>query len=136
MKSNKSIVCKKCNGNGGKKGAICKQCEGKGYLEYDICPTCNGKYSPTPDTCCTDCMNTGILKKEPIQFTRYINIHHNYAKIENHFGKNVWIHRKGATSAKKSELGIIPGSQGTNSYIVSGKGNIESFMSRWSSFSS
>jgi len=59
----------------------------------------------------------------------YINIAHNYATIENHFGKNVWVHRKGATSAKKGELGIIPGSQGTQSYIVRGLGNKDSFMS-------
>jgi tRNA-splicing ligase RtcB len=58
-----------------------------------------------------------------------INIHHNYASLENHFGKNVWVHRKGATSAKAGELGIIPGSQGTASYIVEGLGNRESFMS-------
>lgn len=58
-----------------------------------------------------------------------INIHHNYAALENHFGNNVWIHRKGATSAKLGELGIIPGSQGTASYITKGKGNIDSFMS-------
>ena len=58
-----------------------------------------------------------------------INIHHNYASLENHFGQNVWIHRKGATSAKEGEIGIIPGSQGTSSYIVKGKGNRDSFMS-------
>jgi len=58
-----------------------------------------------------------------------INIAHNYATMENHFGKNVWVHRKGATSAKEGELGIIPGSQGTKSYIVRGKGNKDSFMS-------
>jgi len=58
-----------------------------------------------------------------------INIAHNYAKLENHFGKNVWIHRKGATKAYKDDIGIIPGSQGTSSYIVKGKGNLESFMS-------
>jgi tRNA-splicing ligase RtcB len=62
-------------------------------------------------------------------FESEINIHHNYAVMENHFGQNVMIHRKGATSAKEGELGIIPGSQGTASYIVKGKGNIESFMS-------
>lgn len=62
-------------------------------------------------------------------FESEINIHHNYATIENHFGQNVIIHRKGATSAKKEQLGIIPGSQGTASYIVKGKGNLESFMS-------
>jgi len=58
-----------------------------------------------------------------------INIHHNYARIENHFGHNVWIHRKGATSARAGELGIIPGSMGTPSYIVEGLGNRDSFMS-------
>ena len=58
-----------------------------------------------------------------------INIHHNYASLENHFGKNVYVHRKGATRANKGELGIIPGSQGSNSYIVEGLGNPESFMS-------
>ena len=58
-----------------------------------------------------------------------INIHHNYASLEHHFGKNVYVHRKGATCARKGELGIIPGSQGSNSYIVEGLGNPESFMS-------
>ena len=62
-------------------------------------------------------------------FEKEINIHHNYASLENHFGRNVWVHRKGATSAKEGELGIIPGSQGTASYIVRGKGNRDSFMS-------
>ena len=63
------------------------------------------------------------------EFESPVNIHHNYASLENHFGKNVWIHRKGATSAKKNEIGIIPGSMGTPSYIVEGLGNVESFMS-------
>lgn len=56
-----------------------------------------------------------------------INIHHNYARWEHHFGKNVIIHRKGATSAKQGEAGIIPGSQGACSYIVEGRGNADSF---------
>ncbi len=59
----------------------------------------------------------------------FINIPHNYARWENHFGENVIVHRKGATSAKEGETGIIPGSQGTKSYIVTGKGNPQSFMS-------
>ena len=59
----------------------------------------------------------------------FINIPHNYAAIENHFGENVVVHRKGATRARKGEIGIIPGSQGTNSYIVEGLGNEESFQS-------
>ncbi|MDP2423605.1 MAG: RtcB family protein [Bacteroidales bacterium] len=58
-----------------------------------------------------------------------INIAHNYAVKENHFGKDVFVHRKGATRAGKGQLGIIPGSQGTHSYIVRGKGNSESFES-------
>lgn len=60
---------------------------------------------------------------------QFVNIAHNYAVWENHFNTNVIVHRKGATSAKKGEIGIIPGSQGTKSYIVQGKGNPESFMS-------
>jgi len=63
------------------------------------------------------------------RFDEPINIHHNYAVIENHFGKNVWVHRKGATSARIDEVGIIPGSMGTPSFIVKGLGNPESFMS-------
>ncbi|KKM82791.1 hypothetical protein LCGC14_1315890 [marine sediment metagenome] len=58
-----------------------------------------------------------------------INIHHNYAQQEHHYGKNLWIHRKGATSAKKGEIGIIPGSMGTSSYIVEGLGNWKSYQS-------
>ena len=58
-----------------------------------------------------------------------INKAHNYAAWENHFGKNVVVHRKGATSAREGEIGIIPGSQGTNSYIVEGLGNRDSFTS-------
>lgn len=59
----------------------------------------------------------------------FINIAHNYARWESHFNTNVIVHRKGATSARDGEIGIIPGSQGTKSYIVRGKGNPESFES-------
>lgn len=58
-----------------------------------------------------------------------INKAHNFATWENHFDTNVFVHRKGATRAFKGELGMIPGSQGTSSYIVKGLGNLESFMS-------
>ncbi len=58
-----------------------------------------------------------------------INCHHNYVSMENHFGENVFITRKGAISAGENELGIIPGSMGAKSFIVSGKGNPESFCS-------
>lgn len=69
-------------------------------------------------------INFNSLITEPL-----INIAHNYAAWEHHFGENVIVHRKGATSAKEEEIGIIPGSQGTKSYIVEGLGNPESFMS-------
>ena len=58
-----------------------------------------------------------------------LDIHHNYAVREKHFGRNVWVHRKGATRASKDERGIIPGSMGSPSYIVRGLGNPESFLS-------
>jgi len=56
-------------------------------------------------------------------FRENVNIHHNYAALEEHWGGPVWVHRKGATSARNGEAGIIPGSMGTPSYIVTGKGN-------------
>ena len=58
-----------------------------------------------------------------------VNCHHNYIAKENHFGKNVWVTRKGAVRARKDDLGIIPGSMGTGSFIVRGLGNQESFCS-------
>ena len=58
-----------------------------------------------------------------------INIARNYAVWEHHFDENVIVHRKGATRAREGELGIIPGSQGTSSYIVEGLGNTDSFQS-------
>lgn len=64
-----------------------------------------------------------------VTFEPTINIAHNYAALENHFHKEVMVHRKGATKAYEGEIGIIPGSQGTTSYIVRGKGNRDSFMS-------
>jgi len=58
-----------------------------------------------------------------------INIAHNYAAREHHFNREVVVHRKGATRASVDTVGIIPGSQGANSYIVKGKGNKDSFES-------
>ncbi len=58
-----------------------------------------------------------------------INCHHNYVQKESHFGEEVFVTRKGAISAREGELGIIPGSMGARSYIVSGKGSAESFCS-------
>jgi len=58
-----------------------------------------------------------------------VNCHHNYISRENHYDKNVWVTRKGAVSARKGEMGIIPGSMGAKSFIVRGLGNAESFCS-------
>lgn len=58
-----------------------------------------------------------------------INCHHNYVEKENHFGRNMWVTRKGAIRARDGDLGIIPGSMGQRSYIVRGKGDIQSYCS-------
>jgi tRNA-splicing ligase RtcB len=58
-----------------------------------------------------------------------VNCHHNYVELENHYGRNVYITRKGAVRAREGDLGIIPGSMGARSFIVRGKGNPESFSS-------
>ncbi|SDO81919.1 RtcB family protein [Pseudomonas jinjuensis] len=58
-----------------------------------------------------------------------VNCHHNYVQKERHFGREVLVTRKGAVSAQKGELGIIPGSMGAKSFIVRGLGNEEAFCS-------
>jgi tRNA-splicing ligase RtcB len=58
-----------------------------------------------------------------------VNCHHNFVTREHHFGENVLLTRKGAVRARAGDLAIIPGSMGTRSYIVRGKGNPESFHS-------
>jgi len=64
-----------------------------------------------------------------VKLSERINCHHNYASYEEHYGNKVWVHRKGAISARKGELGIIPGAMGSTSYLVKGRGNPESFHS-------
>lgn len=73
-----------------------------------------------------------VMRKHlrPFEITEEaINCHHNYAAKENHFGENVFVTRKGAVRARKGDLGIIPGSMGTGSFIVRGLGNQASFCS-------
>ena len=68
----------------------------------------------------------------PVEFTitqEAISCHHNYVARENHFGRNLWVTRKGAIRARVGDLGIIPGSMGQRSYIVRGKGNLEAYCS-------
>ena len=59
----------------------------------------------------------------------FIDCHHNYVAKEHHYGSDVWVTRKGAVRARQGDLGIIPGSMGARSFIVSGLGNAESFCS-------
>src|SRR5439155_15757848 len=58
-----------------------------------------------------------------------VNCHHNYASLEEHSGATLWVTRKGAVSARAGQLGIIPGSMGTKSFILRGKGNPDSYHS-------
>lgn len=64
-----------------------------------------------------------------LEFSCDINCHHNYAALEHHYDKNVWVHRKGAVRAREGELAVIPGAMGSYSYVVMGKGCQESFCS-------
>jgi tRNA-splicing ligase RtcB len=70
-----------------------------------------------------------VIRKNFQSHIEAVNCHHNYVQVENHFGRDVFVTRKGAVSARKGELGIIPGSMGARSFIVRGKGNPESFHS-------
>jgi tRNA-splicing ligase RtcB len=71
----------------------------------------------------------GTLDKRVSFAETAVQCHHNYVSREHHFGENVIVTRKGAVRARDGELGIIPGSMGTRSYIVRGKGNPMSFES-------
>lgn len=62
-----------------------------------------------------------------VEYSDQINCHHNYASKEIHGGEDVWVHRKGATRARKDELAVIPGAMGSYSFVVRGLGNEESF---------
>jgi tRNA-splicing ligase RtcB (3'-phosphate/5'-hydroxy nucleic acid ligase) len=75
-----------------------------------------------------DCLRIFFGRKN-VTIATPILCHHNYVAEETHFGEQVFVTRKGAISARKGELGIIPGSMGTASYIVRGLGNPESFRS-------
>ena len=69
------------------------------------------------------------LLGEPVKSREHINCHHNFTQQENHHGKNVWLTRKGAIKAGVGDKGVIPGSMGTSSYIVTGLGNPASYES-------
>ncbi len=60
---------------------------------------------------------------KPVETAEVVQCHHNYTEQEEHFGKQVWLSRKGAIDASPGVPGLIPGSMGTRSYVVTGKGN-------------
>ncbi|WP_435746239.1 RtcB family protein [Nocardioides sp. SYSU DS0663] len=66
---------------------------------------------------------------EPVERREEINCHHNYTEPEHHFGEDVWLSRKGAINAEAGRPGLIPGSMGTASYVVVGRGNADSLHS-------
>ena len=71
----------------------------------------------------------GRFLEDDVQRLEAVNCHHNYTEREEHYGRSVWLSRKGAISARKGQPGLIPGSMGTASYVVVGKGNEQALMS-------
>ena len=71
----------------------------------------------------------GEFGRDVFSIKKAVNCHHNYVALENHFGANVYVTRKGAVRARLGDLGIIPGSMGARSFIVEGLGNKDSFNS-------
>ena len=69
----------------------------------------------------TDCVGDWLGR--PVEPEETVNTHHNYTERETHFGKDVWLSRKGAIDASEGKPGLIPGSMGTRSYVVTGKGD-------------
>lgn len=66
---------------------------------------------------------SGLGSADDVERVEEINCHHNYTEREEHFGRQVWLSRKGAINAELGRPGLIPGSMGTASYVVSGLGN-------------
>ncbi|KGH45634.1 transferase [Modestobacter caceresii] len=71
----------------------------------------------------------GRFVRDDVQRLETVNCHHNYTERERHDGREVWLSRKGAISARRGQAGLIPGSMGTASYVVSGLGNATALMS-------
>jgi tRNA-splicing ligase RtcB len=72
---------------------------------------------------------TGRFLRADVERAEVINCHHNYTERETHYGREVWLSRKGAIAAREGQAGLIPGSMGTASYVVSGRGNVPSLTS-------
>jgi tRNA-splicing ligase RtcB (3'-phosphate/5'-hydroxy nucleic acid ligase) len=72
---------------------------------------------------------TSEFMGEPVVERERINCHHNFTRREEHFGNMVWLSRKGAIQAEAGQLGLVPGSMGTASYVIEGRGNAAAFSS-------
>ncbi len=79
--------------------------------------------------CIIEILRKLFAKKTKLKILEEIHSHHNYVAEEFHFKQKLYVTRKGAVNAEKDRLGIIPGSMGAKSYIVKGKGNLDSFCS-------
>jgi tRNA-splicing ligase RtcB len=101
--------------------------EGKAYIEWMNMALAFAKENRRVIS--DEVLNAIVTKVESFQIEQRIDVHHNYAALEEIEGKKYWIHRKGAISAKKDEIGIIPSTMGGESFLVKGKGNPESFQS-------
>jgi tRNA-splicing ligase RtcB len=100
-----------------------------GFVDYIRAVSWAQKYARANREVMMDEVLGGLRKHFPdIAVTETaVNCHHNYVTREHHFGKDVYVTRKGAVRAGEGELGIIPGSMGAKSFIVRGKGNAQSF---------
>lgn len=93
--------------------------------EYWLAMNLMGRYAAA----CHEIVHRSVAKLIGETPVAYVENHHNFAWKEKHFGKEVYVHRKGATPAGKGVLGVIPGSMGTPAYLVRGLGNPDSLCS-------
>jgi tRNA-splicing ligase RtcB len=93
--------------------------------EYWLAMNLMGRYAAA----CHEIIHRSVAKLIGETPVAYVENHHNFAWKETHFGKEVYVHRKGATPAGKGVLGVIPGSMGTPAYLVRGLGNPDSLCS-------
>lgn len=76
-----------------------------------------------------DAVSVTLCRQLPVERSEVVNCHHNFTELEHHRGRDLWVTRKGAIRARTSDRGVIPGSMGTGSFIVRGKGNAASWQS-------
>lgn len=94
-------------------------------IEYWACMELMGRFASANH----ELIHTHIARALGVEVLKIIENHHNFAWKENHNGRDVIVHRKGATPADKDTIGIIPGSMATPGFVVRGKGNDASLRS-------